>query len=186
MFHSFIRIQQQLKADQNTALRPDCRNQFRSCDDACKRMLRFHIFNSTTSRCEIDKCIILCQDLVLHLVIRLYFSPIVDTEFEEYSKWLIYKKSQLRSKFSYLLTLESVVCFLKFSYMKALICIFNLQKMAPTSEEVMLNRLFINEESEALKNDKDYVASGNGMFCFYIIISKKYIYIFVLYLKWKI
>ncbi|KAI2795943.1 hypothetical protein BLOT_016296 [Blomia tropicalis] len=41
-------IQQQCNADQNAAVKPDCETPFQSYDDACKRLLRFHVFNNST------------------------------------------------------------------------------------------------------------------------------------------
>lgn len=37
-----------------------------------------------------------------------------------------------------------------------------LQKETSTCEEVMLNRLFVDDERNALQADRDYVAAGNG------------------------
>lgn len=51
------RIQSQLHADQNTALHPDCRTPFRSRDDACKRLLRYHVFDQQQlSEKQMQKC----------------------------------------------------------------------------------------------------------------------------------
>ncbi|OTF78325.1 hypothetical protein BLA29_002260 [Euroglyphus maynei] len=38
-------------------------------------------------------------------------------------------------------------------------------KSSPSCEQVMVNRMIINEETDALKSDKELVASGGGMIC---------------------
>ena len=37
------------------------------------------------------------------------------------------------------------------------------QKETPSSEHVMIDRMFINEETNSLKADKDSVAEGKGI-----------------------
>lgn len=54
----FYSIQQQLTVDQNAALKPDTKRPFSSRDDACKRLLRYHVFNSPVmTREDMDKSI---------------------------------------------------------------------------------------------------------------------------------
>lgn len=51
------RIHQQLNADQNAALHPDCKTSFRSQDDAFKRLLRYHVFDwPSPSDKDIERC----------------------------------------------------------------------------------------------------------------------------------
>jgi len=45
-FCTSFRINQQIKQDQNHAVAPDCKRAFRSRDDACRRLLRYHVFQS--------------------------------------------------------------------------------------------------------------------------------------------
>ena len=37
------------------------------------------------------------------------------------------------------------------------------QVSTPNSELIMLNKLFVNDESHSLKNDREFVAQGRGM-----------------------
>ena len=39
-------FQQQAAADQSAAIRPDTKSPFKSRGDACKRLLRYHVFNT--------------------------------------------------------------------------------------------------------------------------------------------
>ncbi|KAH7638664.1 hypothetical protein HUG17_2697 [Dermatophagoides farinae] len=114
-------IQSQLHADQNTALHPDCRTPFRSRDDACKRLLRYHVFDQQQlSEKQMQK---------------------FDELFEQASQTLLYKRKQLYDKFRFLILKDSM-------------------KSSPSSEQIMVNRMIINEETVALKLDKELVASG--------------------------
>ncbi|XP_075680166.1 uncharacterized protein LOC113796521 [Dermatophagoides pteronyssinus] len=114
-------IQSQLHADQNTALHPDCRTPFRSRDDACKRLLRYHVFDQQQfSEKQLQK---------------------FDELFEQASQTLLYKRQQLYDKFRYLIIKDSM-------------------KYSPSCEQVMVNRIIIDEENAALKSDKELVASG--------------------------
>ncbi|KAH9423259.1 hypothetical protein DERP_003537 [Dermatophagoides pteronyssinus] len=114
-------IQSQLHADQNTALHPDCRTPFRSRDDACKRLLRYHVFDQQQfSEKQLQK---------------------FDELFEQASQTLLYKRQQLYDKFRYLIIKDSMKC-------------------SPSCEQVMVNRIIIDEETAALKSDKELVASG--------------------------
>ncbi len=59
------RIHQQLNADQNAALHPDCKTSFRSQDDAFKRLLRYHVFDwPSPSEKDIEKCKLKKENLV--------------------------------------------------------------------------------------------------------------------------
>ncbi|CAG2105226.1 unnamed protein product [Medioppia subpectinata] len=114
-------IQQQLNVDQNAALKPDTKKPFNSRDDACKRLLRYHVFNAPVmSTSDMDKS---------------------DRLFEMVSQHLLHKKQQLFDKFRVLLLKQSM-------------------KETPSSEHVMIDRMFINEEMSSLKADRETVAEG--------------------------
>ena len=44
--NSYSRINQQIKQDQNHAMNPDTKRPFKSRGDACRRLLRYHVFQS--------------------------------------------------------------------------------------------------------------------------------------------
>ncbi|KAI1280768.1 hypothetical protein HDE_13821 [Halotydeus destructor] len=114
-------IQQQLQADQQAALKPDTSTPFKSRADACKRLLRYHVFNSPLPSYSKLKT--------------------VDDEFELVSKNLLVKKQQLFDKYRH--------TFLKLS-----------TKETPTAETILLNKLFVTDETESLKMDKEVVSQG--------------------------
>ncbi|XP_054161550.1 mucin-2-like [Oppia nitens] len=114
-------VQQQLTVDQNAALKPDTKRPFTSRDDACKRLLRYHVFNSPVmSTTNMEKS---------------------DHLFQLISKHLLSKKQQLYDKFRVLLMKQSM-------------------RETPSSEHVMIDRMFINDEMTSLKTDKEAVAEG--------------------------
>jgi len=74
-------FQQQLSADVSAAIKPDCKTPFKNCADACKRLLRYHVFyQPDLEQTKLDK---------------------FDKDFEVLSQYLIYKKEQLLRKFQY-------------------------------------------------------------------------------------
>ncbi|KPM10888.1 hypothetical protein QR98_0094530 [Sarcoptes scabiei] len=81
-------IQSQLHADQNSALNPDCRTNFRNRDDACKRLLRYHIFDHPNFTCKKIKQF--------------------DENFEKLSVHLLERKNELYNKFRMLMFKESM------------------------------------------------------------------------------
>ncbi|CAG2183257.1 unnamed protein product, partial [Oppiella nova] len=112
-------IQQQLNVDQNAALKPDTKRPFNSRDDACKRLLRYHVFNAPVmSTSDMDKS---------------------DQLFEKVSQHLLQKKQQLFDKFRVLLLKQSM-------------------KETNSAEHVMIDRMFINDEMNSLKTDRETVA----------------------------
>ena len=88
------RIEQQLKTDQGGACMPDTRTPFQSTNDACKRLIRYHVFNEQLlSQQDLEKA---------------------DEFFEATAKHLLDKFRQMMNKYRYLLLMESMVsCFIK-------------------------------------------------------------------------
>lgn len=84
------RLEQQMKIDQTDVLNPDVNTPFTSKRDACKRLLKYHVF---------DEPVLSEKDLLK-----------ADDLFEETAKHLLNKFSSMRSKFQYLLMMESTVC----------------------------------------------------------------------------
>lgn len=114
-------FQKQLASDEQGALHPDCKTPFHSVSDACKRLLKYHVFNSKTPK---------LKDLQK-----------ADDLFETASEQLLEKSHSVYAKYRYLLFKESM-------------------KEFPSAELVMLEKLFIEDEKEALKNDKKDVEEG--------------------------
>lgn len=87
------RIEQQLKTDQGGACMPDTCTPFQSTSDACKRLIRYHVFNEQLlSQQDLEKA---------------------DEFFEATAKHLLDKFRQMMNKYRYLLLMESMVsCFI--------------------------------------------------------------------------
>lgn len=49
IFVFYCSFEHQLKTDQNGALNPDYRTPFKNKIDACKRLIRYHVFNECVS-----------------------------------------------------------------------------------------------------------------------------------------
>ncbi|XP_063230513.1 mucin-2 [Bacillus rossius redtenbacheri] len=80
-------IEQQLKTDKNGALMPDTRTPFTGTSDACKRLIRYHVFNEQVlSQQDLEKA---------------------DEIFEATAKHLLDKFRQMMNKYRYLLLMES-------------------------------------------------------------------------------
>ena len=117
-------FQQQLSADMSTASKPDTKTSFKNYNDACKRLLRYHVFYQEDMKKEkLDK---------------------FDQDFEVLSQYLLYKKEQLHRRFQ-----------------------FNILKLAmkthSPAENIMLDKMFVEEEKDCLKEDKELVAKGNRL-----------------------
>ncbi|KAK3580921.1 hypothetical protein CHS0354_008211 [Potamilus streckersoni] len=81
-------IHQQIRRDQNVALNPDTKKPFKNRDDACRRLIRYHVFQTYgPSHDEFDK---------------------FDKQFEQVSVELLQKKERLFQGFRYLLLEESM------------------------------------------------------------------------------
>jgi hypothetical protein len=91
------RIEQQLKTDQGGACMPDTCTPFQSTSDACKRLIRYHVFNEQLlSQQDLEKA---------------------DEFFEATAKHLLDKFRQMLNKYRYLLLMESMVSVIrKMSY----------------------------------------------------------------------
>lgn len=87
----FYRLEQQLKIDQNGAINPDVNTPFLSKRDACKRLVRYHCLNEQ---------VLSSKDLAK-----------ADEIFEETAKHLLSKFNSMMNKYTYLLLMESMVCF---------------------------------------------------------------------------
>lgn len=79
--HKSISFQQQISADLSAACKPDIRTPFKNCGDACKRLLRYHVFHQSDLS---DKK-----------------SDEFDKDFEVLSQYLLYKKEQMFRRFQY-------------------------------------------------------------------------------------
>jgi hypothetical protein len=93
MFHipCYCRIEQQLKTDQGGACMPDTYTPFQSTSDACKRLIRYHVFNEQLlSQQDLEKA---------------------DEFFEATAKHLLDKFRQMMNKYRYLLLMESMVSY---------------------------------------------------------------------------
>ena len=79
--HKLISFQQQISADLSAACKPDIRTPFKNRGDACKRLLRYHVFHqsdlSAKKSAEFDK------------------------DFEVLSQYLLHKKENLYRRFQY-------------------------------------------------------------------------------------
>lgn len=74
-------FQQQLNADISAAAKPDCKTPFKNCNDACKRLLRYHVFYQ--------------PDLEEEKLNKF------DEDFENLSEYLLYKKESLYRRFQF-------------------------------------------------------------------------------------
>lgn len=86
----FFSIEQQLRRDQQDARESDTHTPFRSKDDACKRLIRYHVYNEQLlSQRDLEKA---------------------DEIYEEATaKHLLDKFKQMMQKYRYLLLKESMV-----------------------------------------------------------------------------
>lgn len=83
------RIEQQLRTDQGGATQPDTKTPFSSRADACKRLVRYHVFNEKMlSHKDLEKA---------------------DEFFEATARHLLDKFEQMVHKYQYLLLMESQV-----------------------------------------------------------------------------
>lgn len=119
--HKFS-FQQQLSADCSTASKPDTKTPFKNYNDACRRLLRYHVFYQEDIKKEkLDK---------------------FDNDFEVLSQYLLYKREMLYRRYQ-----------------------MNILKLAMKShssaENIMLNKMFVEEEKISLKEDKETIAKGN-------------------------
>lgn len=116
-----VLFNEQLAKDQNGAVCPDVNIPFKSKDDACRRLMRYHVYNSAVpSFREIKKA---------------------DETFAMVSVSLLEKKRQLEKKFHLLQLKEGM-------------------KLCPTPDRVMLDRMFIEDEENSLKEDRAAVSDG--------------------------
>ncbi|GIY47305.1 GLTSCR1 domain-containing protein [Caerostris extrusa] len=117
-------INEQLKNDQNGAVNPNMKTPFSSTIDACCRLIKYHVYNTTDS------------------------SPFelaeAETAFQSTSVSHMDKIKSLKDRFN-LAQMKSTM------------------KPVPTSEEIYIQRLLIDEEQEALKEDKVAVAEGREL-----------------------
>ncbi|XP_076285857.1 uncharacterized protein LOC143211779 isoform X2 [Lasioglossum baleicum] len=81
-------LEQQLKTDQNDAIKPDVNTPFLSKRDACKRLVRYHCLNEQ---------VLSPKDLAK-----------ADEIFEETAKHLLTKFNSMMNKYTYLLLMESM------------------------------------------------------------------------------
>lgn len=109
-------ILNQLGADQNAALHPQTKQSFKSLEDACKRLLRYHVFDTETVDTEKIKK--------------------VDEIFEAAVESLLTRKQAIYDKFQYLILKQSM-------------------KTVPSSDEVMLEQVFVNDELNYLKKERE-------------------------------
>lgn len=108
-------IEQQMQADRQGALNPDCKTPFMSKSDAVKRLIRYHTMNEPVlSEKDLAKA---------------------DELFEQTAKHLLDKKNHLYNKFTFLILKESM-------------------RLQQTSELVLLERLFVADETTRLEQIK--------------------------------
>lgn len=108
--------------DQNSAVTPDTKNPFSSRQDACERLLRYHVYDSELPR-EED----------LHKT---------DEAFAEVSERLLGESRKLYQKFHYLMLKEGM-------------------REYPTSEKIMVEKLFVEHETDALVAEKRAAEEGH-------------------------
>ncbi|XP_035232966.1 BRD4-interacting chromatin-remodeling complex-associated protein-like isoform X2 [Stegodyphus dumicola] len=116
-----VLINEQLTKDQNGALNPDVKTPFSSIEDACRRLLPFHVYNSKVpSVVEIEKA---------------------DETFNKVAVTLLDRFRRLKNKYHLLQIKESML-------------------PCATPDQVLLERLFIEDEEAALREDKALIAEG--------------------------
>jgi len=108
----------QLESDQRFALKPFTKTPFKNRGDACKRLIRYHVFKSQQ---------------------HIYFDE-VDKQFEDISVNLLIKKQNLFDRFQR--------------------CLLRQSMKSDTHESIMLNKLFVTDETNAMKFDREVVAQG--------------------------
>ncbi|XP_046439811.1 chromatin modification-related protein eaf-1-like isoform X4 [Daphnia pulex] len=109
-------FEHQLKTDQSGALAPDCKTPFKNKTNACKRLVRYHVFHELgPTPQELEK---------------------EEEDLETHAQQLLSKFHQMINKYHYLLLMEST-------------------KEAPTSEHVMVERMFAGEEKQSLERLKE-------------------------------
>lgn len=119
-------IEQQMQADRQGALNPDCKTPFLSKSDAVKRLIRYHTLNEPVlSEKDLAKA---------------------DELFEQTAKHLLDKKNHLYNKYTFLILKESM-------------------RMQQTSELILLERLFVADETarlEQIKQEANAPASSSS------------------------
>lgn len=109
-------FEHQLKTDQSGAIAPDCKTPFKNKSNACKRLVRYHVFHELgPTPKELEK---------------------EEEDLESHAQQLLSKFHQMINKYHYLLLMEST-------------------KEAPTSEHVMVERMFASEEKQSLERLKE-------------------------------
>lgn len=117
-------IRQQYETDQRFASEPDIKGVFNSVDDACTRLLRYHVYNEPVlSEKDLEKA---------------------DEIFETTARHLLDKRSQMLNKYRYLLFRESM-------------------REVRTAELVMLERMYINNETAALEQMKNELSPSSNV-----------------------
>ena len=111
-------VESQVRKDQNEAVKPNLKLPFKSREDACKRLLRYHVFHELGPSPD---------DMWQ-----------AEDDFEDQSNQLIDKYKDMLSKYHYLLMHESM-------------------RMASSSEEVMLGRLWDSDERQHFAREKEEV-----------------------------
>lgn len=117
-------VQQQLANDQSSILNPDHKTPFKSVEEACRRLLQYHLYNTKTPT---DEDLWKADDL-----------------FETASEQLLAKAQVMTNKYRYLILKDSM-------------------KEVSSSELVMLDRIFIQEETAALERDKQSAKEGKKL-----------------------
>ncbi|KAG8187941.1 hypothetical protein JTE90_027714 [Oedothorax gibbosus] len=117
-----VLIKEQLSKDHTAVLTPDTKKPFQSKEDACRRLLQYHVFNNSRDPTWTE----LQED---------------DRKFTERSKAILNRIDALTSKYR-LLQME------------------NSMRLGVTPDRVLMERLFIADEKEALQADRDAVAEG--------------------------
>ncbi|XP_050716609.1 mucin-2-like isoform X2 [Eriocheir sinensis] len=114
-------FEHQLKTDQNGALNPDYRTPFKNKIDACKRLIRYHVFN---------ECVSTQRELTE-----------TSNQFELQAESLLKKFNNMKYKYQSLLVKDSL-------------------RRHPSSETVMLYRLFLQEDKTNFEKEKSDIQSG--------------------------
>ncbi|XP_054722377.1 LOW QUALITY PROTEIN: mucin-2-like [Uloborus diversus] len=114
----------QLIKDQNGVVSPDVKTPFLSKQDACSRLLRYHVYNSKVPSIE-----------EIHKA---------DETFDMVSVQLLEKVKRLKNKYQLLQLKESM-------------------RPCVTPDQVLMERLFIEDEQTSLQEDKAAVADGKAL-----------------------
>jgi Conserved region of unknown function on GLTSCR protein len=169
-------VESQVKKDQHEAINPNFRAPFKSKEDACKRLLRYHVFDEldtspwdlerSDEMFEIKSSILLSRYVSFSAKYTLLTGP-VNTSCDSCTSLLFFRRASLFWRDVHILQINpTFILLLLFSRYHSMLAKYHLllqqesTRQASSSEEVMLARFWDSEERQNLAKEKEDFQKG--------------------------